>query len=66
VATEKTGKKGESKPPACKCPFCEGEVECGPSPMCQPCGVTLTYCKSCNAAVAKTAKTCPKCGTSLK
>ena len=50
----------------CSCPYCEGEVAVAPVPCCQPCGVTLHYCKECQIAVTVEATVCPECGRPLE
>ncbi|OGO02538.1 MAG: hypothetical protein A2Y91_01435 [Chloroflexi bacterium RBG_13_54_8] len=60
--SDKTKEKGK-KP---VCPYCEVEVVSAEFPFCQPCGVTLHYCVTCRAAVAREAETCPVCGGELE
>lgn len=51
---------------SCKCPYCDGEIECVDNPTCQPCGVSLRYCPKCEAVVAHEATSCPQCGGELQ
>lgn len=55
----------DEKMGSCKCPYCEGEIECTESPFCQPCGVSLRYCGKCGAVVPRNASVCPDCGSEL-
>lgn len=66
MATKKTGGQEEGKAAACRCPLCEGPVECGMFPICHPCGVSLRQCKACNTVMDKNARTCPKCGAGVE
>ncbi|MFC1988171.1 hypothetical protein ACFLVH_06535 [Chloroflexota bacterium] len=57
----------KEKQTKCSCPYCEGEVVISAIPSyCQPCGVTMHYCASCQIAVAKEAEVCPQCGGKLE
>ena len=60
----KKREEAKEKQKKCVCPYCEGELVI--SPHCQPCGVTLRYCVSCQIAVAKEADVCPRCGGKLE
>ena len=48
------------------CPYCEEEIMLAMLPYCQPCGVTLRYCRNCQIAVPKEAEVCPQCGGKLE
>ncbi len=50
----------------CFCPYCEEEIMLAMLPYCQPCGVTLHYCRSCQIAVPREAEVCPQCGGKLE
>jgi hypothetical protein len=50
----------------CFCPYCEEEISLAVLPYCQPCGVTLRYCRRCQTAVPKEAEVCPQCGGKLE
>jgi rRNA maturation endonuclease Nob1 len=55
-------KKKTTKAAKCACPFCEEMIEVTALPICQACGVKVTYCVTCQTALPKNAKVCPKCG----
>jgi RNA polymerase subunit RPABC4/transcription elongation factor Spt4 len=59
---DKAKKKGTPKETKCACPYCEAEMVAVMSPFCQGCGVKVTYCVTCQTALPKDAKVCPKCG----
>lgn len=59
---DKAKKKGTTKGAKCACPYCEAEMVEVKSPFCQGCGVKVAYCVTCQTALPKNAKVCPKCG----
>ncbi|MBA7642942.1 hypothetical protein ES703_50651 [subsurface metagenome] len=50
----------------CFCPYCEEEISLAALPYCQPCSVTLRYCRHCQIAVPREAEVCPQCGGKLE
>jgi len=62
---EKEKKKATTKGAKCACPYCEAELVAVMSPLCQACGVKVTYCVECQTALPKDAKVCPKCGSKI-
>jgi RNA polymerase subunit RPABC4/transcription elongation factor Spt4 len=61
---EKKEKKAVEK--RCFCPYCDEEIIFSVLPYCQPCGVTLRYCSTCQIAVPRDAEVCPECGGKLE
>jgi hypothetical protein len=59
---DKAKKKATAKSTKCACPYCEEEMTAVTSPLCQACGVKVTYCVDCQTVLPKDAKVCPKCG----
>ena len=62
----KRNEEAKEKERKCFCPYCEEEISVTTFPFCQPCGVTLRYCSSCQIAVPREAKTCPQCGGKIQ
>lgn len=62
----KGSKESKSVVRKCVCPYCEEEITLTVLPYCQPCGVTLRYCSSCQTAVPREADVCPQCGGKLE
>ena len=59
------GKSEETKGSRRVCPYCDEEIVAAKFPFCQPCGVTLRYCKKCETVVPKEAEVCPGCGAEI-
>ena len=62
----KRSEEPKEKPRKCFCPYCEEEMVISALPYCQPCGMTLRYCVSCQIVVAREAEVCPQCGGKLE
>jgi len=62
----KESKESKAVEKKCVCPYCDEEIILARLPYCQPCGVTLRYCRSCQIAVPREAKVCPQCGGKLE
>ncbi len=56
----------EAKERKRSCPYCEEQILTAGFPYCQPCGVTLRFCVSCQIAVEREAEVCPQCGGELE
>jgi len=57
-------KKNNSK--ACKCPFCDAELEIKDMPFCTACKleVEVKTCKNCGKTIPIEISVCPECGQS--
>jgi len=56
----------EDKSSTCKCPYCDGEIECADLPVvCGPCSITIITCESCGGKAREGTENCPECGKKL-
>jgi hypothetical protein len=62
----KESKESKEMVRKCFCPYCDEEIILAELPYCQPCGVTLRYCRHCQIAVPREAEVCPQCGGKLE
>ncbi|MDD5623028.1 MAG: hypothetical protein PHQ09_07750 [Actinomycetota bacterium] len=57
--------KSEGKKTACKCPYCDMELESAEVEYCNFCNFKVGHCPLCSYPVTDKMEKCPNCGAKL-